>query len=315
MKNKVTSKQRGVGFFNGLTNFNAMMDKRIVDVVKPYLMIAFGMFLYSFAATGFLVPHKIVGGGATGLSTVIYYLSGERVPVGIGFFVINVILVLIAMKVLGPKFGIKTIYAICIGSVMLSVLQPLFPEALVSDKFMSTVIAGMITGVGIGIAISNGGSTGGTDIVALLVTNFKNISPGKVLMYSDFFVIATTLLINFNIEGLMYGYVMMGVVSFTVDFVLTGKKQSAQLFIFTEKYDEVARRITQEVHRGVTIVDCHGWYTGQAKKMLVIVVRKNEATEVLRIAKQVDPNVFMTMNTVMGVFGKGFEEVKGVKGE
>ena len=111
----------------------------------------------------------------------------------------------------------------------------------------------------------------------------------------------------------MYGYVMMGVVSFTVDFVLTGKKQSAQLFIFTEKYDQVAERITEEVDHGVTVVDCKGWYSGQAKKMLIVVVRKNEAIDVLRIAKQVDPNVFMTMNTVMGVFGKGFEELKGVK--
>ena len=111
----------------------------------------------------------------------------------------------------------------------------------------------------------------------------------------------------------MYGYVMMGVVSFTVDFVLTGKKQSAQLFIFTEKYDQVAERITEEVNHGVTVVDCKGWYSGQAKKMLIVVVRKNEAIDVLRIAKQVDPNVFMTMNTVMGVFGKGFEELKGVK--
>ena len=105
----------------------------------------------------------------------------------------------------------------------------------------------------------------------------------------------------------------MGVVSFTVDFVLTGKKQSAQLFIFTEKYDQVAERITEEVDHGVTVVDCKGWYSGQAKKMLIVVVRKNEAIDVLRIAKQVDPNVFMTMNTVMGVFGKGFEELKGVK--
>ena len=134
-----------------------------------------------------------------------------------------------------------------------------------------------------------------------------------MIMYADCGIIASSLLINFNIEGLMYGYVMMGVVSFTVDFVLTGKKQSAQLFIFTEKYDQVAEQITLEVDRGVTVVDCHGWYTGQAKKMLVIVVRKNEAIDVLKIAKRVDPNVFMTMNSVMGVFGNGFEEVKGVK--
>lgn len=290
-----------------------MQVKNLRQEIRSYLLIAFGMLIYAVAATGFLVPHRIVGGGATGMSTIIYYLSGETIPVGVGYFLINIVLVGIGLKVLGPKFGIKTVFAIIVGSVFLSVLQPLIPEAFVSDKFMSSIIAGMLTGIGIALALAEGGSTGGTDIVAMIITKYKNVSPGKMIMYCDCGIIASSLLINFNIEGLMYGYVMMGVVSFTVDFVLTGKKQSAQLFIFTEKYDLVAERITQEVNHGVSVVDCKGWYSGQTKKMLIVVVRKNEAIDVLRIAKQVDPNVFMTMNTVMGVFGKGFEEVKGVK--
>ena len=214
---------------------------------------------------------------------------------------------------MGPKFGVKTIFAIIVGSIALSVIQPLIPEAIVSDKFMSTVIASILMGVGIAMALVEGGSTGGTDIVAMLVTKYKNISPGKMIMYCDCLIITSSLLINFNIEGLMYGFVMMGIVSFSIDFVLTGKKQSAQLFIFTDKYQEVADRITKEVNHGVSVVDCQGWYSGQIKKMLIVVVRKNEAIDVLRIAKQVDPNVFMTMNTVMGVFGRGFDEVQGVK--
>lgn len=290
-----------------------MQTKNIKKEIRSYLLIALGMLIYAIAALGFLVPHKIVGGGATGLSTIIYYLSNKTIPVGIGYGLINILLVGIALKVLGPKFGIKTIFAIIVGSTFLSILQPLIPEAFVSDKFMSSIIAGMLTGIGIALALSEGGSTGGTDIVAMIVTKYRNVSPGKMIMYCDCLVIACSLVINFNIEGLMYGYVMMGVVSFTVDFVLTGKKQSAQLFIFTDKYDLVAERITQEVNHGVSVVDCKGWYSGQSKKMLIVVVRKNEAVDVLRIARQVDPNVFMTMNTVMGVFGKGFEEVKGVK--
>jgi len=290
-----------------------MQIKSLKKELRSYLLITLGMLIYAVAATGFLVPHKIVGGGATGLSTIVYYLSACTVPVGIAYFLINVILVAIALKVLGPKFGIKTVFAIVVGSLFLSILQPLIPEAFVGDKFMSSIIAGMLTGTGIAIALAEGGSTGGTDIVAMIVTKYRNVSPGKMIMYCDCCIIACSLLINFNIEGLMYGYVMMGVVSFTVDFVLTGKKQSAQLFIFTDQYDRVAERITQEVNHGVSVVDCTGWYSKQNKKMLIVVVRKNEAVDVLRIAKQVDPDVFMTMNTVMGVFGKGFEEVKGVK--
>lgn len=300
-----------------------MQTRNLKQELRSYLLIAMGMLIYAVAALGFLVPHKIVGGGATGLSTIIYYLSGETVPVGIGYFLINILLVAIALKVLGPKFGIKTIFAIIIGSAFLSFLQPLFqlyfPNGIIDDKFMSAIIAGMLTGIGIAMALSEGGSTGGTDIVAMIVTKYRNVSPGKMIMYSDCGIIACSLLINLDdgyqraIQGVMYGYVMMGVVSYTVDFILTGKKQSAQLMIFTDKYEEVAERITQEVNHAVSVVDCKGWYTGLAKKMLIIVVRKNEAVDVLRIAKKVDPNVFMTMNTVMGVFGKGFDEVKGIK--
>ena len=295
-----------------------MKNKNLVKEIKPYLIITFGMLIYSFAATGFLVPHKIVGGGATGISTVLFYLFG--IPVGVGYALVNIILLVIAMKILGPKFGIKTIFAIAVGSIFLGIMQPLMPVdgILPDEKFMSTIIAAMLTGLGIGIAISVGGSTGGTDIIAMLVTKYHNVSPGKILMFCDFCVIAMTLLIYDHIDreavgGLIYGYVMMGIVSFTVDYVLTGKTQSAQLFIFTDKFDEVARELTNQVHRGVTLIDAKGWYSGQDKKIILIVARKHEASDVLRIAKQVDPNVFMTMAPVMGVFGKGFDEVKGVK--
>ena len=262
--------------------------------MKPYLIISFGMLIYAFAATGFLVPHKIVGGGATGIATVLFYLF--KIPVGIGYFLVNILLLIIAMKVLGPKFGIKTIFAIIVGSVFLGIMQPLMPVdgILPDEKFMSTIIAAMLTGIGIGVSLSVGGSTGGTDIIAMTLLIYDHVDREAF-------------------GGLIYGYVMMGIVSFTVDYVLTGKTQSAQLFIFTDKYDEVARELTNQVHRGVTLIDAKGWYTGQDKKIILIVARKHEASDVLRIAKQIDPDVFMTMAPVMGVFGKGFEEVKGVK--
>lgn len=295
-----------------------MKKQSMWSAVRPYLIITFGMLIYAFAATGFLVPHKIVGGGATGISTVLFYLFG--IPVGVGYFLVNIILLIIAMKVLGPKFGVKTIFAIAIGSLFLGIMQPLMPVdgILPDEKFMSTIIAAMLTGIGIGLSITVGGSTGGTDIIAMLVTKYHNVSPGRVLMVADFCVIAMTLLIYDPLDreafgGLIYGYVMMGIVSFTVDYVLTGKTQSAQLFIFSEKYDEIARELTNQVHRGVTLIDAKGWYSGQEKKIIMIVARKYEASEVLRIARQIDANVFMTMAPVMGVFGKGFEEVKGIK--
>jgi uncharacterized membrane-anchored protein YitT (DUF2179 family) len=290
-----------------------MNKASLLDEIKSYVFIFLGIALYTFSVSAFTIPHKIVGGGATGMATIIYYLTDEKVPVWGSFLLINAILLGFGLKVLGPKFGIKSIFGILMCTLLLGVWKPIIPHALVSDMFMSAVIAGIMNGVGIAIAISNGGSTGGTDIIALVVNKYRNVSPGKVLMYVDGLIILGTLMINFNLEGLMYGYVLMGISTFSIDFVLSGKKQSAQLLIFTDHYEQVAEDITHVYNRGVTVVDCVGWYTKQPKKMLVVVVRKTEALEVLKIAKRIDPNVFMTMNTVMGVFGKGFEDIKGIK--
>lgn len=289
------------------------LKNTVLTEVKSLIVIVIGLVLYAFAASAFQIPHKIVGGGATGLSTVVYYLSNQKIPVGLSFLLINVFLISIAFKILGKKFAFRTIIAVLIGSAVFGIVQPMFPVAIVNDKFLSSVIAGMIAGVGVAFALSSGGSTGGTDIVAMLVTKYKNVSPGRVLMISDSLVISSGLLINPDIEGLVYGFVLMGVTSLTVDFVLTGKKQSAQIFVFSEKYDEIAAAFSGELKRGVTVLDCHGWYSGRAQKMLIVVVRKNEVSEALRIAKRIDANAFMTMNNVMGVFGQGFEEVKGVR--
>ena len=295
-----------------------MTKKEILKELKPYLTITVGMLIFSFAAVGFLVPHKIVGGGATGISTVLYYLF--NIPVGVGYFLVNVILLVIAVKVLGPKFGIKTVFAIIVGSIFLGILQPIMPVdgILPDEKFMSTIIAAILVGIGIGIALSEGGSTGGTDVVAMLVSKYYNVTPGKILMLCDFCVIAMTLLIYDEVDreavgAMIYGYVMMAGVSFTVDYVLTGKTQSAQLLICTDKCEEVAKELSDRIDRGVTVIDARGWYTGQSKAVLLVVVRKYEASDVLRIAKQVDPGVFMTMAPVMGVYGKRFDEVKGLK--
>lgn len=292
-----------------------MDKKKLLQEIKSYFFIFVGVGMYTFSTSAFLIPHKIVGGGATGLATIIFYLTNQTIPVAVSYLITNGLLLLLGLKILGPKFGIKTVYAIVMSTLLLGIFQPLLADGLVSDVFMSAIIAGIVNGIGVAITITYGGSTGGVDIIALIIAKFRNISPGKVMMYCDGTIITGSLLINFNIEGLMYGFVAMGVVAFTVDFVLAGQKQSAQLFIFTDNHEEVANQITQSFRRGVSIVDCLGWYTKQHKKMLIVVVRKNEALDILKIAKRVDPNAFMTMNTVMGVFGQGFEEVKGMGSE
>lgn len=291
-------------------NFLIMSNSKVFAEIRSYALITFGLVIYSFAVTAFLVPHKIVGGGVTGISTILYFLSGETIPIGITYFVINAILIGIAIKMLGPKFGVKTIYAVLLSSVLLSVFQEVIREPLLEDRFMSAIIAGIMCGAGVGISLINGGSTAGTDIVAMIINKYRNISPGRIIMYIDVVIIGCSFFIDWNFQDLIFGYVVMGVVSYTIDLVFTGQMQSVQFLIFSNKYEEVADKITNELNRGVTVVDCMGWYTGAERKMLIVVTRKSEMQNIMRVTKQVDQDAFLTMNTVMGVYGRGFDMLR-----
>ena len=276
--------------------------------IRAHLIITFGLLLTAVAWTAFLIPAKITGGGITGVSTLIFYASGF--PLGISYLIINSILILFAIKILGRDFGVKTVFSVIVMSALFSVLQQYITKPIVNDTFLSTVLGGILGGAGIGIVFSQGGSTGGTDIVAMLINKYRNISPGRIILYIDVFIIASSYLIFQSLEKIVYGYVAMGITSYTIDLLFTGSKQSVQIFIFSKKYNEIAERIGKEVQRGVTIIDGKGWYTGEQTKILLVMVKKPEASQIFRIIKEMDKDAFMSVNNVMGVYGKGFETIR-----
>ena len=295
-----------------------LTKQELTREIRAYLLITAGLLIYAFAVTAFLAPHHLVGGGVTGIATIIYFLSGEVIPIGYSYFVINFVLIAIAMKVIGPKFGFKTIYAVFMSSFLLSIFQKYIHEPLLDDKFMCAVLSGILCGAGIGISLVNGGSTAGTDIIAMMINKYHNISPGKIIMYIDVVIIGCSYFIGETSVGeeagkiatMIYGYVMMGVNTYTIDLVFTGQMQSVQFFIFSHKYEEVANQITKNLRRGVTAVDCQGWYSGEQRKMLIVIARKSEMQNIMRVTKSVDPDAFLSMTTVMGVYGQGFDKLK-----
>ena len=276
--------------------------------IRTHLIITFGLLLTAVAWTAFLIPAKITGGGITGVSTLIFYASGFSL--GVSYLIINSILILFAIKILGKDFGVKTVFSVIVMSALFSVLQQYITKPIVSDTFLSTVIGGILGGAGIGIVFSQGGSTGGTDIIAMIINKYRNISPGRIILYLDVFIIASSYLIFQSLEKIVYGYVAMGITSYTIDLLFTGSKQSVQIFIFSKKYNEIADRIGREVQRGVTIIDGKGWYTGEQTKILLVMVKKPEASQIFRIIKEMDKDAFMSVNNVMGVYGKGFETIR-----
>ena len=285
----------------------------ILAEIRRYVIITLALLMMAFGWTGFLIPHHVLGGGVSGIATLIFYATG--ISTGISVFVINGILVLISLKVLGPSFGIKTVYSIIMASVFFSILQHYITDPilagemapLVDDKFLSSLIGGALAGTAIGIAFTQGGSTGGTDIVAMMVCKYRNISQGKVILFLDVIIIACS---YFVVESDKIQTIIYGVCSYCIDLVLTGNKQTVQAFIFTSEPAKVAERIGNEMHRGVTLIKGTGWYTKREGDILMVVTHKRESQQILRIVKEEDPKAFMTMNTVMGAYGKGFEQIK-----
>ncbi|GAB7086316.1 YitT family protein [Marinifilum fragile] len=281
-----------------------------IKELKSYAIITLGLCVYSFGWTAFLIPSEIVAGGAGGIGTLIYYASGETIPVGYSYLVINVFLILIALRVLGSKFGIKTIFGIVVGSILLTLQQRIFSEPLVDDKFMATIIGGILGGAGIGITFTQGGSTGGTDIIAMMINKYYNISPGRIILYLDIFIIASSYFLFKDISTIVYGYVVMGVAAYAIDMVISGAKQSAQLFIISPYHEEIAQRIGTETGRGISMIHSTGWYSKEESRMLMIVVRKHETQRIFKLIKEIDSEAFISMASVMGVYGLGFEEIR-----
>jgi len=283
--------------------------EKLQTIIKDYTIMLTGLILYVLSWNLFLIPAKITGGGITGLAAVIFYST--KIPIGLTFFAINVVLVAIALKILGASFGIKTIFSMVVLSLLFAVPQDLFPKSIIEDNFLSAVLGGMMGGVGIGLVFSRGGSTGGTDIIAMIVNKYRNISPGRIIMYCDVIIIGSSYFLVHSLDKMVYGFVSMAVVSYTLDAFLSGANASAQIFIFSDKYDEIADFINKEFGRGVTALNGTGWYTQRDVMVLITVVRKKETSILFRRVKEIDPNAFISMASVMGVYGQGFDKIKG----
>lgn len=285
-----------------------MDKKKILHEIRDYFMIVFGLFIYVFSWSAFLIPSGLIGGGVSGVSTLIYFVSG--IPVGVSNLAINAILVAIAIRILGAKFGINTIFGIVTSAVLFMILQPLFPKPLVSDPFMCTLIGGMLSAFGIGIAFVNGGNSGGTDIIALVVTHYRNISPGRVIMYLDIIIVASSFLVFQSVEKIVFGYVIMGVFSYTLDTVIEGAKQSYQIVIFSKNNQEIADRIGNELKRGITFLKGEGWYTKSEQDVLMVIAQKHDKQKIMKIINEIDKEAFLSIAKVSGVFGKNFDRIK-----
>ena len=300
------------------------IEKKIIwNEFKDYFFITLGLLMYTIAFTVFLLPYQIVAGGVTGLSAIIYYATGFHLENT--YIIINLVLLVVALKLLGFKFMIKTIYAIFALYFMLMFAQAIMPTQAnglpikllgEGQDFMSMIIGCMITGIALATVFTHNGSTGGTDIIAASVNKYHNISLGSVLIAADFCIIGSCMFFpQFGdyierAHKVMFGFCVMAIENFVLDYVMNARRQSVQFMIFTEKWQEIANAIGTEMNHGVTILDGHGWYTGKQMKVLCILAKKNESVYIFRLIKMIDPNAFVSQSSVIGVYGEGFDEMK-----
>lgn len=289
-------------------------------VIKEYLLITLGLLIYVAAWTTFLVPNHLVGGGVTGISTLIYYATG--LPISVSFLAFNVVLIIVGLRTIGWKFGIKTIYGVIMTAIAFQVMPKVIPMDLIqamaldNGKLISSLLGAAIAGFGVGTVIAQGGSTGGTDILAQIIGKYRNISPGRIMMSCDLVIIGSSFFVSeeptigLKLAVVLYGYLIIGLSSYTVDTILSGAKRSIQYFIFSQKYNEIADRISTDLHRGVTVISSQGWYTQSEQKILLVIVRRTESKAIAKLVKEIDKNAFISMGSVTGVFGAGFEVLK-----
>jgi len=277
--------------------------------VRDYVVIAIGMLSYCIGWGVFLLPNSITTGGIAGVSSILYW--GTGIPVQTSYFVINAILLLIALRVLGWKFCVKTIYAVMVLTLGVAYVTGAYHGHLLADQpFMAAIIGAVFCGCGVGLGLSSNGSTGGTDIIAAIINKYRDISLGRVIMICDVIIITSSYLVLESWEKVIYGYVVLYVTAFCIDQVVDSRRSSVQFFIISDKWREIGQRINREPHRGCTVIDAQGFYSGKEVKMLFVLAKRRQSGLIFHIINDVDPAAFVSQSAVIGVYGEGFDHFK-----
>ena len=303
--------------------------------VREYLGIILGLFPFALMVNWIFIPHNVVGGGLTGICSILFYATqglftnvfaeyGGAIPLWLSSLVFNIILLVIAILTVGWRFCLRTIVGVFALAFWYRVI-PTRTVPLIEEPVTACIVGGVVFGIGLGIAMLNNGSSGGTDIIAMIVNKYRDISLGRVMIYCDFVIIISSYFLpvpdnmlatigdvnDFKIKRILYGLCMTLSYTLALDWFLSRMHQSVQFFIVSKHYSEIASAINTHVHRGVTILDGTGWYSQQPVKVITVMARAHEKASIFKIIRSIDPDAFVSQSNVTGVFGKGFDKIKG----
>ena len=271
--------------------------------IRRYLGMTIGIAIVAIGINMFFVPNKIAAGGITGLATVLHYLSG--LSVGRLMVIFNVPLFIIGIKILGAKYGLKTLYGAIALAVLVDVFAPYTPT-LTHDILLNSIYGGLLVGVGMGLVFRFRGNTAGTALAAAILHKIFNITVGQALLILDFFVVAFAGIVFKSPELALYAIIAIFVTAKIIDLVQEGPNNSKAFFIMAAEPELLAEGILKEVDRGVTFLQGKGGYTGQDRELLLCVVETSEVTQLKELIYQHDPQAFIIVTDAQEVLGEGF---------
>ena len=293
-------------------------ERKKYYLINEFLILTVACFIFALAWEGFMIPNGMSAGGMMGLCTVVQYATGGLIPAQYSYFAINALLIIVAVIAMGIGFGFKTIYCIVMSSLAMEVVASV-PEIhsvvgqffYVRETLLIPVIAGLLEAVGLGLVLRYGASTGGTDIIALMINKYWPVSLSKVFLISDIIIVALLLLLpDKSFTDMVYGLVEIITFSALIDYVVGGDKSSYQLLVFSDHYSDIADHIINNMDRGVTVLSAKGWFTKKEKNVLLILINRKQLPSLTKVIKEVDPRAFMSVSSTNNVYGEGFEEIK-----
>lgn len=302
----------------GKPKYDALMSN-----AKDYTAIIFGLALYAMGFAFFILPHKVVIGGLAGLGSLVLFATNGLIPVAVTQYAVNLLLLGFAFRLVGKVFVLRTIFGATVASLAIGILEQVqnaIGHPLMQETAMSVILGAIICGIGIGLVFIHNGSSGGTDIVAAMVSKVSNQSIGRTMIFCDMTIVTCSIFLPFEgtlaerIEArvpiIVYGLVCTYIIAFMTDMIINTNRQATQFIIFSNKWKEIADRINREAHRGVTVIEGTGWYTKTDVKILMVWCRKIEQITIFRIIKSIDENAFITQSHANGVYGKGFDTMR-----
>ena len=295
-----------------------MTRRKILQIVWEYITLTIACFIFAMAWECFMIPNGMSAGGMMGLSTVIQYATGGLIPAQYTYFGINALLIIVAVIAMGIGFGFKTIWCILVSSLFMQLISGLpamhaIPGSFffMEERLLIPVVAGVFESVGLGLVLRYGGSTGGTDIIALMINKYWPVSLGTVFLLSDVLICGLLLFLpDKHFSDVCYGLVEVVIFSMVIDIVVGGKRNSYQLLVFSEHYEKIADHIIHKMERGVTVLKAQGWYTKSDKNVLLVLINQTQLSGLSQVIKEIDPRAFMSISPTHNVYGEGFEEIK-----